>query len=656
MALSPIFTILILGGATLTGASVARRLMGAAKFVAFGVASFATLVACLHLLGAASALAGIGLVRPWTASALAVVAGLLAWFAPAFRGERPAAAAGGATRRLWPRGWAGIALAAGSVFLLNAVVTGLSAPPRGWDVLTYHMPMASGWLQYGDLAVRGAAVGGPYPGNAELGVLTLLMSGSDRLAPLLQIPFVFLGAAALFGIARELGARRQTAAVPAAILLLSPIVFFQSTIPKNDVVVAALVAAGAYFLLRTLERGRSGAGGTTAGAATLDVVLAGLAFGLALGTKYSILPVIVMTIPLFAAFHLLAARGGGRRASSWALRAALVFIAALAVPSVFWFLRNLVTLGNPIAPLSMRLGDWAGAAPLSHQYDYVIRESDWWIYPWYDRHVGGMYSGAVGFGAAFGAFYLPGLALSLRAAIHPSSGRVDRLKHAAILALVALAVIAWWYGKHHLPRFLIPAMALAAAPVAVLFEAVAERARRVLAAALVFALLFSSALAVRGLYTSDDVTWSYTGPTSSEEFYAMPRLIYELPPRTKILLLKPTNHTFYKTYRYPLVGSPPGNDVVMEEDYGVDFDIKGTGALDAYASLRRNGIEYVFMRTIGLPDHTTWFDNYPDLYELVFDEDTDCNPWYRVVFKTDEDGNIIGLLNRTTRIYRLKGA
>jgi len=656
VTLSPLFTAAILAGSVLCGLAVGRRHAGAARFVAFGVASFATLVLVFHVLGALSMLVGAGLVRPWGAAALAPAAGLVAWYLSRRRSGPPGAGqagAPGAPRRLWPPGWAGVVLAAGCVFLVNALVTALSAPPRGWDVLTYHMPMASTWLQYGDLAVRGAAVGGPYPGNAELGILTLLMSGSDRLAPLLQMPFVFLAAAAVYGIARELGARRAAAAVPAAIFILSPIVFFQVTIPKNDVIVAALVAAGAYFMVRTLTPLGEASPEPEGAAAREEIILAGLAFGLALGTKYSILPAIVLTVPLFGALHLLAAPGGRTGAAPRAVAATLVFLTAVAAPSVFWFARNLITLGSPIAPLSMRLGDWTRATALMHQYHYVLSESDWWIYPWFDRHIGGMYSGSVGFGAAFGALYLPGLALSAWAAARrPSSAR---WKHVAILALVGLVLAGWWYGKHHLPRFLIPAMALAGAPVALVFDGVVDRAKKALAAVLAVSLAFSAVLTIHGLYTGDDVTWSYTGPTTKQEFYAMPPLIYRLAPRTRILLLRPTDHSFYQTYRYPLTGDPPGNEVIMEEDYGIDFDLKRVGARAAYVALRERGIEYVFMRTIGLPEHTTWFDNYPDLYELVFDETTECNPWYRVVYRTDDEGRVVGLLDSTTRIYRVKG-
>jgi hypothetical protein len=60
--------------------------------------------------------------------------------------------------------------------LASGVVLGLSGPPRGWDVMTYHLPRAVAWLQHGNLGHYGFSPAF-YPGNGEVAILVTLFSG-----------------------------------------------------------------------------------------------------------------------------------------------------------------------------------------------------------------------------------------------------------------------------------------------------------------------------------------------------------------------------------------------------------------------------------------------------------------------------------------------
>jgi 4-amino-4-deoxy-L-arabinose transferase-like glycosyltransferase len=119
-------------------------------------------------------------------------------------------------------------------------------------VLTYHLPRAVSWLQHGNLGAYGPEAAF-YPGNAELLILMGLFTGTDRLAPLIQAPFLALAGLALFALARTIGARRWSAAIASIVFVASPMAFFHSTVAKNDLIVAALVLSGVLFLLRSLE-------------------------------------------------------------------------------------------------------------------------------------------------------------------------------------------------------------------------------------------------------------------------------------------------------------------------------------------------------------------------------------------------------------------
>lgn len=540
-----------------------------------------------------------------------------------------------------------LALGAGLVFLTCAASSGLSAPPRGWDVLSYHLPRAASWLLHGGFGAYGG-IGAFYPGNAEFLILSALMTGSDRLVPLTQLPFAGLAAVSVYGLARLIGASRRAAAVPVALVLLSPLLFFQATVAKDDLVVTALVLAGALFMLKSLPAtGRDAP-------SVRDAAAAGLALGLAVGTKYSIVPFAALCIPVFFLLQATASTGIAR-ASRWrtALLATGVLLAGIAIPSAFWFIRNTIVTGSPIFPLPTSLGQWTLTVDLKQQAYFVPSERAWLVFPWLDRHLGSTYSGSAGYGAAFGALFLPAVLLCAGLVFDRRSGRDLRLRVAGLLVLTVSCVVAWWLGRHHLPRFLWPAAALAAAGTGALFQNVTRGARRLLSAVLAVGLAFSAAETLRITFRDHDVTWSHLGGVSREAFYQMPKEVYALPMGTKILLVKRTGHDFYQTYRYPLVGNPPGNDVVMEADVGIGVDVSRQGAEGVYPGLREAGVDYVFMRFFGKRGNETPFDDYPELYPKLLDDVQMNYPWYRESKAVTPEGVYLGPGFVTTKLYRV---
>ena len=92
---------------------------------------------------------------------------------------------------------------------------------------------------------------------------------------------------------------------------------------QNDLIVAALAAAAAFFVL---------------GRTRIDVALAGLALGLALGTKLTV----VLALPALA---LLALAAGGARRLAWASGATA---AALLLVGSYGYVLNLIHTGSPL--------------------------------------------------------------------------------------------------------------------------------------------------------------------------------------------------------------------------------------------------------------------------------------------------------------------
>ncbi|MCK4408699.1 MAG: hypothetical protein KAW67_01350, partial [Candidatus Eisenbacteria sp.] len=370
-------------------------------------------------------------------------------------------------------------------------------------------------------------------------------------------------------------------------------------------------------------------------AATLDLALSGFAFGLALGVKYSIFAFVLLSIPIAFLVQVWVGRAVGGlslpQAGRFASRRILSFVGAMAIPSIFWFVQNWIVAGSPLAPLSTEM---VARAFLRHDATYVSSTAAWWWFPWLDRATVGSYDATVGFGAAFAALGLPSTGLSVWMFLRARRGSGARIGIAVVLALIVVGAVTWWFGGHHMPRFLFPAVALACAPVALLFDRVVRHVRPALVGVLVLATFFSMSEVLRIVYRADDLRSSIKPFVTSAEHYQMPELVYELPPRTRILLIDPrlpgVDH--FRTFKYPLAGHLPGNEVVMMGDVGTETDLVRDGLVLGHPSLIRDGIDYIFVRTLALPPGSTVFDNYPSLYTKVIDTVEEPYPWYREGF------------------------
>ena len=168
-----------------------------------------------------------------------------------------------------------VALAAGVLAL--QFVLALAIAPNNLDGLTYHLSRIAYWLQY-DSALH-------YPGGTQRQLLappngemiqawTIALAGVDLFAQLVQWTFlVGLGLLVYLGT-RLLGLARAAAVFAASLYVVLPQPILQAATVQNDLIVAFFVGAGALFGLRGLRDRSRG-----------DLVVAGVAAGLAVGTK-----------------------------------------------------------------------------------------------------------------------------------------------------------------------------------------------------------------------------------------------------------------------------------------------------------------------------------------------------------------------------------
>ena len=282
----------------------------------------------------------------------------------------------------------GLAIAAAAVvkFALEVKVK-LGTGMTGFDSTWYHGPFAAGFFQSGDTwelqFIAPQFLAWFYPANAEI-FHAVGMQALDRdiLSPLLNLGWFVGCLLACWCIGRPYGAAPWSLAL-GAIALSVPVFADQAGEARNDVV-------GTFFLLAAVAIALNAQSMATpdpsvrtypriAGINANSLIVAGLAAGLAAGTKLNfLLPAAVFVVGLaLVSPHGARWRGFG-----------VASVAALAGGG-YWYLRNLVHSGNPLpwfdslGPISLPapdqpLGGREGHSVLGYLFDGEVW-SDWFL-------------------------------------------------------------------------------------------------------------------------------------------------------------------------------------------------------------------------------------------------------------------------------------
>ena len=285
---------------------------------------------------------------------------------------------------------------------------------RTFDSLWYHLPWAASFAHTGQItSLRFTDVEylTPfYPATAEmLHGLGIVLLSRDTLSPGANLAWLGLVLLAAYCVGRPRGAGAVTL-TGATLAMATPMVrFSQAGSAANDVVGVFFVLAAVALVVNAEQR-------------TPAMVLAAVAAGLAVAVKLSMLaPVAALTV------GVLAIATPRARRSYWGW-----WLVPLVLSGGFWYVRNLIAVGNPLPWLGLR-GLATPAAPLQAHTGYAIARY------LTDGHV---LSEVVGPGLAsgLGPWWAVILALAVVGPVlclMPGAGRLVRM-----LGLVALASLA----------------------------------------------------------------------------------------------------------------------------------------------------------------------------------------------------------------------
>ena len=252
-----------------------------------------------------------------------------------------------------PRAWwdrtLGLGVAATVVVLLGPLLVSIERWRPSFDSLTSHLPVATQFVQRHDTwffpYASPVAFSAHYPANAELLAAWLLAPLSrDVFVQLAGVPGIALLIAATAMLARTLGARTWTAIGVALLLPAMPRALVEQvgTNMQDLLTTGAVVATFAFAARRWVRRGPAGP----------DLVLGGLAAGMAMGTRYGALLLIAPALILLVLPSLLP-EGERRIDLRTAVRHSALVIGALVVVGGYFYVRNQAFGGSPIYPESV---------------------------------------------------------------------------------------------------------------------------------------------------------------------------------------------------------------------------------------------------------------------------------------------------------------
>ncbi|MFQ5462094.1 MAG: glycosyltransferase family 39 protein [Phycisphaerae bacterium] len=554
------------------------------------------LVFSLHTVALASMLLDVAFVSPLSvglvfALVVYVTTKVLGWQAAPAAGDPDANPGDYAAERtgFW---WLPVGLVAAmyGVFLVDAV----TRFPIGADALHYHLPVAIEWMQRRRLDLIVGLMHETLPENGMIVPFLMAFSGMEWLFNIAHVPNAVIVVLSIYGLSRAARVGHRASIAAACIAAAVPMVVFQSVSGYIDVYGASFWLASLLAITFATRPGQ-------AGSRPCLLVLAGLAAGLALGSKSTYLVLVAMLgVVVVGAVWVRTRQARCRQAAV----AGMIFAGACLPCSFFWLVRGAVQAGNPIYPVGVYLGErelLPGFVPADNPH-YKNRSmgekvSRWWNYPWKEaKHSGSgyPYGRGSGFGAAYAAFVPAGMMLTLFggmgllarrfrgravrwAADHPEPWTV------VYLVLSLAGIVLHFSVFREMLRFVLPLVLVAIPLAGVLLDRIGRGVPRAALALICVSLAVSVSIAV--LPPAHALAARVRGGIwDRTRFYGLPKAVDELEAGSRILSLASPYAT------YPLIGSRLQRLAIAPLRWRM---LSGGEPLTA-AILDEHGIDYIY--------------------------------------------------------------
>lgn len=500
----------------------------------------------------------------------------------------------------------------------------LSRFPTGYDGLKYHLPIVADWVRSGKMDLVLGDIYFSLPANGMTVPFLLASAGLERAVSCFNIPNGLILLGCVYCLARAIGAGSIGAAAATCVAGSVPLVLFQSFSSYVDLYGASAWMSALLALVWAAkaedDRARRGL-----------LVLAGLAGGIALGSKSTYLIHVALLVPIAAWI------GWGRRDDGTgtevksdkspqvhaglrdrrarAIHAAMVFGLAALVCSAFWFVRGTVQAGNPVYPFGLTIGGveiLAGFDAGDHvpARSWSRKLSMWLTYPWRETNYAGTgydYGVNNGLGAAFTALVPAAILFVMLRGLGAGFGQGRGWWIRIFLLLTICAPILLMTAFTEVLRYtfplLLPGVVLTALLVDRLHVAFPAATRRMLTVALGVTCAIALLAPARALAgRMRDGSWE------REWQYQVPKIVNEWPVGSRVLYVGPPDLI------YPFMGANFRHEVIHENVWRARH---GNGVVDR-AVLKRADIDYVILREEWPAD---WGQGPPG--ELIFDDTYD---------------------------------
>jgi hypothetical protein len=423
------------------------------------------------------------------------------------------------------------------------------APPFFYDAWVYHLGLPWQSLREGAIRAHPENVFSTFPPLAQLVYAVPLSLDLTRVPACLHLVTSCLGAQAVAGLARRLGARALPATVAGIFFLYAPMAVVVPAFPAAEGwVLAGIASAAAIALTGRPAVARGG--------------LAGWMVGIALATR---LQGAAWTALVGCA---LAARGRRRLATL------AVFAACAALGSMPWWLKNAVLLSEPVAPIGWEREGletlWRDGQSLVHHAarPFVLLTEAW---------------GKI---RDLPLLLLPPLVLA-------AIGAWSRRRPVTLLALgLGVAGLGAWAVTGSLGRFLVPAYAvLLAVAVVPRRRALALVATAAVIAGTAIGLVQTAAFLARGADLTDDAGAVYARRNVADPYPAYVACA-TLPADARILVVaEPRGFLLPR----PFVTTSQHDPTPLREVLEAHED-----ASSAASELRRRGFTHLLVNTAEL--------------------------------------------------------